>query len=94
MKTIVAFLVVATAAHAAEPKVHRGLPYAEPAGEQQTLDVYAPTEGKNLPVVVWIHGGGGTEGTKPMSITNRRRLWTGACVFISIKEPERNECPI
>ena len=25
---------------------------------KRTLDVYAPAEAKNLPVVFWIHGGG------------------------------------
>ena len=26
--------------------------------ERQLLDVYAPPSGSNLPVVVWVHGGG------------------------------------
>jgi acetyl esterase/lipase len=47
-----------------EPKVQRGIPYAEPKNERQMLDVYAPTKGKNLPVVVWIHGGGWRRGDK------------------------------
>ncbi|MCI0380122.1 MAG: alpha/beta hydrolase [Gemmataceae bacterium] len=64
MRTIFAFVLVATTAQAGEPKVHRGLPYAEPKNERQMLDVYAPTTGKNLPVVVWIHGGGWRRGDK------------------------------
>ena len=47
-----------------DPKVHRGLPYAGTKNERQTLDVYAPAAGKNLPVVVWIHGGGWQRGDK------------------------------
>lgn len=47
-----------------EPKVHKGLPYAEPKNERQMLDVYAPTKGTNQPVVVWIHGGGWKRGDK------------------------------
>ena len=43
---------------AAEPKAHCDLSYAEPKNDGQTLDVFAPAEGKNLPVVVWIRGGG------------------------------------
>ena len=49
---------------AAEPKVHRELSYAEPKNERQMLDVYAPIEGKDHPVVVWIHGGGWQAGDK------------------------------
>ncbi len=38
--------------------VKRNIPYAEPANELQKLDVYAPENAKDLPVVFWIHGGG------------------------------------
>src|SRR4051794_6759569 len=64
MRTAVAFLLAVTSAHAAEPKIHRDLPYAEPKNERQTLDVYAPAEGKGHPVVLWIHGGGWRQGDK------------------------------
>jgi arylformamidase len=47
-----------------DPKVHRGLPYAEPKNERQMLDVYPPTQGKDLAVVVWIHGGGWRRGDR------------------------------
>ena len=67
MRTIPALFVLALAAplSADEPKVHRGLAYADTKNERQTLDVYAPAApGKNLPVVVWIHGGGWQGGDK------------------------------
>jgi acetyl esterase/lipase len=66
MRSIPAFLplFLAFPAVAAEPKVHRDLPYAEPKNERRTLDVYAPAAGKGHPVVVWIHGGGWTQGDK------------------------------
>ncbi|HJT33528.1 MAG TPA: alpha/beta hydrolase [Pirellulales bacterium] len=64
MKNLAAFLLLASSALAAEPKIHRDLPYAEPKTERQTLDIYAPAEGKNLPVVFWIHGGGWQTGDK------------------------------
>jgi acetyl esterase/lipase len=57
-------LLLASPVLADEPKVYRGLPYAEPKNERQMLDVYAPTEGKHHPVVVWIHGGGWRRGDK------------------------------
>ncbi|MEK6260934.1 MAG: alpha/beta hydrolase [Planctomycetota bacterium] len=44
--------------------VKRDIPYADPAHERQVLDVYAPKDAKNLPVVFWIHGGGWQTGDK------------------------------
>lgn len=41
--------------------------YSSPSGsdaEMTSLDVYAPKDAANLPVVVWVHGGGWTEGDK------------------------------
>jgi len=57
-------LLVATPLLADEPRVHKGIPYAEPKNERQMLDVYAPTKGKDLPVVLWIHGGGWRAGDR------------------------------
>src|SRR5262245_27804511 len=56
--------LLAAVVFAAEPKAHRDLAYAEPKNERQTLDVFAPAEGKNHPVVIWIHGGGWQAGNK------------------------------
>jgi acetyl esterase/lipase len=64
MKTGIALLLLASPLLAAEPKVYRDLPYVEPKNERQTLDVYAPAEGRNHPLVVWIHGGGWRRGDK------------------------------
>jgi arylformamidase len=66
MRILISFLVLVVAAPilADAPKVARGLSYAQPKNEGQMLDVYAPTQGKNLPVVVWIHGGGWRRGDK------------------------------
>jgi acetyl esterase/lipase len=57
-------LLLSTAAFAAEPRVHRDLPYAEPKEYRRTLNVFTSTENKNAPVVVWIHGGGWQRGDK------------------------------
>ncbi len=59
-----ALLLLAGSALAAEPKTHRDVPYAEPKNERQTLDIYAPPDAQNLPVVFWIHGGGWQVGDK------------------------------
>jgi arylformamidase len=64
MRTILASLLLASSAAAAEPQAHRDLPYTEPKGERQTLDVYAPPNGKDHPIVFWIHGGGWMQGDK------------------------------
>jgi acetyl esterase/lipase len=42
----------------------RDIPYADPAHERQKLDIYAPADAKDLPVVFWIHGGGWQVGDK------------------------------
>ncbi len=58
MRYFFAILILSTPTLAEEPQVHRDIAYAEPKNERQTLDVYAPKESKNHPVVFWIHGGG------------------------------------
>jgi acetyl esterase/lipase len=62
MKTILAVLSFAAAAHA--ETVLRNLPYAESAHERQVLDIHAPSGAAGLPVVFWIHGGGWQTGDK------------------------------
>ena len=64
MRNILVFMLLAATALADEPQVHRDIAYAEPKNERQTLDVYAPREGKNHPIVFWIHGGGWQAGDK------------------------------
>jgi acetyl esterase/lipase len=62
MKRFLLFL--SCAALAQTPRVERDIAYAEPRNERQLLDVYAPASGSNLPVVVWVHGGGWMRGSK------------------------------
>ena len=59
---IVAFLSLCRDVSA--QSVQRDVPYAVPAVERQVLDIYAPKDAKNLPVVFWIHGGGWQTGDK------------------------------
>jgi len=65
MKHLAGFLIALALASVAEAQnVKRDIPYAEPAHERQVLDVYAPNDARNLPVVFWIHGGGWQTGDK------------------------------
>lgn len=64
MKTILTFFLLVSTTVAADPQVHRDIAYAEPKIERQLLDVFAPAEGKGHPVVLWVHGGGWTKGSK------------------------------
>jgi arylformamidase len=83
MKTTIAFLLLATTTLAAEPKVHRDLPYAEPKNERHMLDVYAPTEGKDHPIIVWIHGGGWRFGNKTAVQQKPQAFVDKGFVFVS-----------
>lgn len=80
------FLLLLSAAPllAAEPKVHRDLPYAQPKQERQTLDVYAPPQGKDHPIVVWIHGGGWQKGDKTEVQAKPQAFVDKGFVFVSI----------
>ena len=82
--TTLLVLLVAPPLLAAEPTVHRGRAYAEPKNERQTLDVYAPAAGKNLPVVVWIHGGGWQAGDKNEVHHKPQAFADKGLVFVSI----------
>src|SRR3984893_5190862 len=77
-------LLLAAPVLADEPKVHRGLASSEPKNERQMLDVYAPAEGKNLPVVVWIHGGGWQAGDKSDVQKKPQAFADKGFVFVSI----------
>src|SRR5476651_1253260 len=77
-------LFLASPVLADEPKVQRGIPYAEPKNERQMLDVYSPIKGQNLPVVVWIHGGGWRVGDKSEVHHKPKAFADKGFVFVSI----------
>src|SRR2546423_9886301 len=81
---IVTLLLFAPTLRAAEPKIVRGISYAEPKHEQQTLDVYAPAAGKNHPVAIWIHGGGWHSGDKSDVASKPQAFVDRGFVFVSI----------
>ncbi len=45
--------------------IHRNIPYVPNGHERQTLDLYVPEKGEGpFPLIVWIHGGAWTSGSK------------------------------
>lgn len=63
MRIILALVLLASPLLAAEPVVNKDLKYSD-AHQRHALDIYAPKDAKNLPVVFWIHGGGWQAGDK------------------------------
>jgi len=80
---LLSLLLVASCVSAAEPKIQRGVAYAEPKNDWQSLDVYAPAEGKGHPIVVWIHGGGWRAGDKASVQKKPQAFVDKGFVFIS-----------
>jgi arylformamidase len=77
-------LILPTQALAAEPQVHRDLAYVEPADASRRLDVYAPADGKDHPVLVWIHGGGWRQGDKSGVQHKPQAFVDKGFVFVSV----------
>lgn len=59
------------------------IPYVKDGHERQLLDVYS-TDAKNLPVVVWIHGGGWQTGDKTDVQIKPKLFNDNGYVFVSI----------
>jgi acetyl esterase/lipase len=56
------------------------VPYVSGGGPQQQLDLYVPTERKNEPLIVYVHGGGWEHGDKmgdSWNPDNLQLLWDG-----------------
>jgi acetyl esterase/lipase len=56
------------------------VPYVSGGGPQQQLDLYVPTEHKNEPLIVYVHGGGWEHGDKmgdSWNPDNLQLLWDG-----------------
>ena len=58
------FASLALAINAFSQDVKSNIPYVENGHARHVLDIYAPANAKNLPVVFWIHGGGWQQGDK------------------------------
>ena len=79
-----ALMLLLAATAFAEPRVQRDVAYAESAHDKQTLDVYAPPEGENHPIVVWIHGGGWQAGDKSEVAHKPAAFVERGYVFVSV----------
>ncbi len=84
MKTFALILLIAAPVTAAEPLVRRDLAYAQPQNGRQTLDVYAPSTGRDHPILVWIHGGGWRQGDKSRLQRKPQAFVDQGFVFVSI----------
>jgi arylformamidase len=60
------------------------IPYVENGDERQVLDIYAPPNAKDLPVVFWIHGGGWQAGDKSDVKLKPQWFMDHGFVFVSI----------
>ena len=84
MNTIIGFILLTSSALAADLQVHRDLAYTDTKDEQRTLDIYAPAEGKDHPMVVWIHGGGWRRGDKASVQRKPQAFVEKGFVFVSV----------
>ena len=94
MRLIVALLLLATTAFAADPRTDKNLDYAGSKNPRQTLDVFAPSEGKDHPIVFWIHGGGWQAGDKGDVQVKPRAFTEKGFVFVSTNYRLLPEAPI
>lgn len=84
MRRLLPLLVAfASAAPALAQEVTRDIPYVDKGHERQVLDVHRPKEGKGLPVVVWIHGGGWQTGDKKEVQEKPRAFTEKGFVFVA-----------
>jgi acetyl esterase/lipase len=81
---ISATLLSATQAQDAALNIQRDIPYVESGDPLQKLDIYAPPGAKNLPVVVWIHGGGWQQGDKAEMKDKPAAFARKGFVFVSV----------
>ncbi len=65
--------------------VRRNIPYVQPRHDRQTLDVYLPADAKDLPVMIWIHGGGWRAGSKSNVQVKPQAFVDKGFIFVSVE---------
>lgn len=78
---LVAILAIASTAGA--QTVKRDIAYTGDADKKLSLDVYAPADARNLPVVCWIHDGGWQGGDKDDFKLKPQMFMAKGFVFVS-----------
>ena len=68
----------------ADVQLERDIAYAEPKNQRQMLDVYTPAVGRNLPLVVWVHGGGWRAGDKTEVASKPVAFTRKGLVFVAV----------
>jgi acetyl esterase/lipase len=58
----------------------RDLEYARPDGKPLRLDLFVPPSDRPLPLIIWVHGGGWTEGSKDDDVEALPLAWHGFAV--------------
>ncbi|MDA0921641.1 MAG: alpha/beta hydrolase [Planctomycetota bacterium] len=61
---VVGVFVFVADVRAASPTVRKDIEFANVDGHSLKLDLYLPADAKDVPLVVWIHGGGWSGGSK------------------------------
>ncbi len=84
MRTFLLSLFAAASAVAATPEIHRDIFFTAAPEKLQSLDIYSPPDGKDHPVVVWIHGGGWKAGDKAGVQKKPQAFVDKGFVFVSI----------
>src|SRR5207245_9166745 len=79
-----ALLAQETSPLPADILVERDIPYVEPKNQRQILDVYRPAASKDLPVVVWVHGGGWQVGDKTEVAHKPLAFTRSGLVFVAV----------
>ncbi len=82
MKALILLFSLGASA-AAELVVQRDIRYLDDGHARHVLDIYAPKDAKNLPVVFWIHGGGWQGGDKSDVETKPKWFVEHGFVFVS-----------
>ena len=81
----IAFPILFSCENASAQNLIPDLPYMETGHKRQVLDIYTPedAEGKSLPVMFWIHGGGWQVGDKSDVGLKPKVLTQRGFVFVS-----------